>query len=141
MSGPCWTPDKQHPPPPSEAAVLPARHGQDAVRTLYKILNFSGHTRSAALLSSLRQLPRLVVYGIAVVRRAPNADRESRLFSGSEPLDALSSSGPLWPSGAGVQANAARVQLAFESIRLETKRHRHSTVPVPADGAEGAVLR
>jgi hypothetical protein len=53
------------------------------------------------------------------------------LFIGSERLDALSSSGPLWRSGAAVHANAARLHLAFEFMRLETKQRRHSTVPVP----------
>jgi hypothetical protein len=63
-----------------------------------------------------------------------------RLFSGSNPSEELSSSGPPWPSGAGLRDHAARLKLAFEVICLETKRHRHSTPQVPADGAEGAVM-
>ena len=63
-----------------------------------------------------------------------------RLFSGSNPSEVPSSSGPPWPSGAGLRDDAAKLYLAFEVIRLETKRHRRSTVPVPADGAEGAVM-
>ena len=63
-----------------------------------------------------------------------------RLFGGSNPSEAPSSSGPPWPSGAGLCDDAAKLYLAFEMIRLETKRHRHSTTPVPVDGAEGAVM-
>ena len=63
-----------------------------------------------------------------------------RLFSGSNPSEEPSSSGPPWPSGAGLRDDAAKLYLAFEVIPLETKRHRRSTAPVPADGAEGAVM-
>ena len=63
-----------------------------------------------------------------------------RLFSGSNPSEEPSSSGPPLPSGAGLLDDAAKLYLAFEVIRLETKRHRRSTAPVPADGAEGAVM-
>jgi hypothetical protein len=64
-----------------------------------------------------------------------------RLFAGSNPLDEPSSSSPLWPSEAGVRDNAVKLHLAFETISLETKRHRRSTAPVLADGAEGVALR
>ena len=61
-------------------------------------------------------------------------------FSGSNPSVDPSSFGPPWPSGAGLRDNAARLNLPFEVIRLDTKRQRHSTLQVPADGAEGALM-
>jgi len=93
-----------------------------------------------ALRSTLRQLFKPCVDGTAMDAVLLMRIAKRRLFSGSNPSEESSSSGPPWPSGAELRDNAARLNLAFEVIRLETKRQRHSTIQVPADGAEGAVM-
>ena len=42
---------------------------------------------------------------------------------------------------AGKVNSADKLYLVIESVRLDTKRRRVSTVPVPADGAGGSTLR
>ena len=42
---------------------------------------------------------------------------------------------------AGKVNSADKLYLVIESVRLDTKRRRVSTVPVPADGAEGSTVR
>jgi hypothetical protein len=41
---------------------------------------------------------------------------------------------------AGKVNSAGKLYLVIESVRPDTKHGRHSTVPVPADGAGGAVI-
>jgi len=41
---------------------------------------------------------------------------------------------------AGKVNSADKLYLVIESVRLDTKRRRASTVPVPADGAGGSTL-
>jgi len=42
---------------------------------------------------------------------------------------------------AGKVNSADKLYLVIESVRLDTKRHRSSTDPVPADGAGGSAVR
>jgi hypothetical protein len=42
---------------------------------------------------------------------------------------------------AGKVNSADKLYLVIESVRLDTKRHRSSTAPVPADGAGGPTVR
>jgi hypothetical protein len=42
---------------------------------------------------------------------------------------------------AGKVNSAYKLYLVVESVRLDTKRRRGSTVPVPADGAGGSAVR
>ena len=42
---------------------------------------------------------------------------------------------------AGKVNSADKLYLVIESVRLDTKRQRVSTVPVPADGAGGSAVR
>jgi hypothetical protein len=88
----------------------------------------------------LRQLFQPFVDGIALDAVLLMRIAKRRFFGGSNPSEEPNSSGPPWPSGAGLRDDAAKLYLAFEVIRLETKRHRHSIALVPADGAEGAVM-
>jgi hypothetical protein len=94
-----------------------------------------------ALRSTLRQLLWLFADGTTIARRAPYSDRGTEALTGLNHSDKLSSSGLQWPSGVAVPDNAGSIHLAFEVIRLETKRHRRSTDQVPVDGAEGVELR
>ncbi len=41
---------------------------------------------------------------------------------------------------AGKVNSAEKLYLVIESVRLDTRHGRHSTVPVPADGAGGRVI-
>jgi hypothetical protein len=41
---------------------------------------------------------------------------------------------------AGKVNSAEKLYLVIESVRLDTRSGRHSTVPVPADGAGGRVI-
>jgi hypothetical protein len=41
---------------------------------------------------------------------------------------------------AGKVNSAGKLDLVIESVRLDTKRRRVSTAPVPADGAGGSTL-
>jgi hypothetical protein len=42
---------------------------------------------------------------------------------------------------AGKVNSADKLYLVIESVRLDTKRHRDSTAPVPVDGAGGPTVR
>ena len=42
---------------------------------------------------------------------------------------------------AGKVNSAGKLYLVIESVRPDTKHGRHSTVPVPADGAGGSTVR
>jgi hypothetical protein len=87
--------------------------------------------------------------GDQVVRNADGSEVQSRSEGESRSVvvcrfESLGRSQLIWPlrpSGASVRDNAARLHLAFRRIGLETKRHQHSTAPVPVDGAEGVTMR
>lgn len=67
-----------------------------------------------ALRSTLRQLCQPCVDGIAMDAVLLMRIAKRRLFSGSNPSEEPSSSGPPWPSGACLRDHAARLNLVFE---------------------------
>jgi hypothetical protein len=65
-----------------------------------------------------------------------------RLSIGSRPSSQPGSSGPVWPlSVAGMNGIADKLKLVVGSIRVDTKRQRHSNAHVHADDAEGVQVR